>query len=200
MKKSVKKSNVHYLTQLALLSAIIIIMAFTPLGYLKVGIVEITFLVIPVAVGSIILGPKGGAILGGLFGLTSFIQCFGMSAFGAMLLSINPIATFISCIIPRICIGLFTGWIFQALHHSQKTTKISFMFASISAPIINTILYIAFFALCFKGVVNDMALEAGTTFFGAIIAMVSLNSVVEIMVCLVVATAISKSIYRFVRI
>ena len=36
---------------------------------------EITLIVIPVAVGAVTLGPAAGAILGGVFGITSFIQC-----------------------------------------------------------------------------------------------------------------------------
>lgn len=71
------------LVQMAILIAVMLILAFTPLGYLKVGAIEITFMTIPVVVGAIILGPAAGAVLGGVFGLTSFIQCFGMSAFGA---------------------------------------------------------------------------------------------------------------------
>ena len=73
------------LVQLAILVAIMLILAFTPLGYLKVGAIEITFMTIPVVIGAILLGPPAGAFLGGVFGLTSFIQCFGMSAFGSAL-------------------------------------------------------------------------------------------------------------------
>lgn len=71
---------------MAILIAIILVMAFTPLGYLKTAGLEITFIQVPVIVGAILMGPTAGAILGGVFGLTSFIQCFGLSAFGAALL------------------------------------------------------------------------------------------------------------------
>lgn len=68
-----RKTNVRYLSELALLTALVLIMAYTPLGYLKTPWgVEITFIVIPVAVGSIILGPMAGGFLGLVFGLTSF--------------------------------------------------------------------------------------------------------------------------------
>lgn len=65
----------------ALLTALIIVMAFTPLGYLKAGAIEITFITIPVIIGAVLLGPVGGLFLGAVFGITSFIQCFGMSTF-----------------------------------------------------------------------------------------------------------------------
>lgn len=77
MKQS--KLSTKYLVELALLVAVILLMAFTPIGYIKTLGLEITLIVIPVAVGAVTLGPTGGAILGGVFGVTSFIQCFGMS-------------------------------------------------------------------------------------------------------------------------
>ena len=81
------------LVYMAILIAIILVMAFTPLGYLKTAGLEITFIQVPVIVGAILMGPTAGAILGGVFGLTSFIQCFGLSAFGAALLEINAVYT-----------------------------------------------------------------------------------------------------------
>ena len=59
----------------AMLMAILLIMSFTPLGYLNVGPLAISFNMIPVAIGAITLGPLGGLILGAVFGLTSFLQC-----------------------------------------------------------------------------------------------------------------------------
>ncbi|MEG2834325.1 MAG: ECF transporter S component, partial [Ruthenibacterium sp.] len=62
------------LAQLALFSAIVIVLAFTPfLGYIPLGITKATIIHIPVIIGSILLGPKKGAILGALFGATSLI-------------------------------------------------------------------------------------------------------------------------------
>lgn len=100
------KLNTTYMVEMALLIAIILIMAFTPIGYIKTFGLEITLIVVPVAVGAVVLGPTAGAILGGVFGLTSFIQCFGMSAFGAMLLSINPAGTFCCMFCNTSCNGM----------------------------------------------------------------------------------------------
>ena len=84
----------------ALLTALIIVMAFTPLGYLKSGAIEITFIPVPIVIGAVLLGPAGGAFLGAVFGITSFIQCFGMSTFGVALFSVSPLRTAIVCISP----------------------------------------------------------------------------------------------------
>ena len=49
------------MVELALMSAIVIGMAMTPLGYLKTPFLSNSLLPLPVAAGAIILGPKGGA-------------------------------------------------------------------------------------------------------------------------------------------
>ena len=75
-----KKPNVKKIAVLSILSAITVIVAFIPLKTLGL---EITFTMIPVAVGAVLYGPSGGALIGGVFGAVSFLQCLGYSPFGA---------------------------------------------------------------------------------------------------------------------
>ena len=90
-----KRSSTLYMVELAMMIAIILLMSFTPLGYLRTPGLSITLLTIPVAVGAIILGPKGGAVCGLAFGATSFYMAVtGSSAFAAALFNINPFGTF----------------------------------------------------------------------------------------------------------
>ncbi|MEG1182047.1 MAG: ECF transporter S component, partial [Oscillospiraceae bacterium] len=110
MQKSRNESvKVRKIVKLSLLSALIVIMTFTFLGYLRVGLIEISFLAIPVAIGAILMGPGAGLILGTVFGLTSFLQCFGFSALGVALLAINPLFTLLVCLVPRMLMGYLTG-------------------------------------------------------------------------------------------
>lgn len=118
-------ARTKFMVELALMVAIIFVMAFTPLGYFQTMGLSITFLTVPVAVGAIILGPKGGAICGLAFGITSFMQCFGMGAFGTMLFSINPLGTAFVCIVPRLLEGLLCGLIFQALKKFYEKRSLS---------------------------------------------------------------------------
>ena len=93
-----KQSKTMRLTLMGLFAAVLLLMAYTPLGYLNIGPLAITFNVIPVALAAITLGPVGGAAMGAVFGLTSFLQCIGVggtSAMGAMLFGINPVLAFI---------------------------------------------------------------------------------------------------------
>ena len=97
-------NNTSKLVILGLMTGILLLMAYTPLGYLNIGPLAITFNVIPVAIAAITLGPAGGAAIGAVFGMTSFLQCIGIggsSAMGAMLFSINPFLAFVQRFIPR---------------------------------------------------------------------------------------------------
>ena len=194
--KQGNKTNSRYLTQMALLTAIIILMAFTPLGYLRLGPIEITFIMIPVVVGAILLGPGAGAILGGVFGLTSFIQCFGMSAFGATLLQVSWFRTLVLCMVPRILMGWLSGLIFRALYRIDKTRLVSFATASLSGALLNTIFFVGGIGLLFYDTALNMAAQDGISVLGFLIAMISTNSIIEMGVCLVIGTAITKALYK----
>ena len=193
------KSNTRTLkmVQLALFIAIIILMAFTPIGYIKTPAVEITLLIVPVTVGAIVLGPTAGAILGGTFGITSFIQCFGLSPFGSALLGINPIATFILCLVPRILMGWISGISFQAIKKVDKTKSISYLVGSLIGPILNTVFFMLALVLFFyntdyiQGFVE--ALNAKNAFL-FVVAFVGINGLIEAGINFVIGSAISKTL------
>ncbi len=190
------KQKTRTLTQMALLVAIILLMAFTPIGYLKVGLVEITFIMIPVVVGAILIGPGAGAILGGVFGLTSFIQCFGMSPLGAMLLQTNWFLTFVVCFVPRVLMGWLSGVIFRALYKVDKTKLVSFAVASLSGAVLNTIFFVGALGVLFHNTMLGMAGDAKVSLLTYLTSFVTINSVLECAVCLVVGTAIAKALYK----
>ena len=77
---------------------------------------------IPVAIAAITLGPAGGAAIGAVFGMTSFLQCIGIggsSAMGAMLFSINPFLAFVQRFIPRMLDGLLLAT-FSSLYAAER--------------------------------------------------------------------------------
>ncbi len=190
------------MVQLALFIAIIILMAFTPIGYIKTPALEITLIVIPVTVGAIILGPTSGAILGGVFGITSFIQCFGMSPFGAVLLGINPLATFILCMVPRILMGWLSGILFAALKKIDKSKVFSYAAASLAGPLLNTTLFMTVLVLFFYNTdyIQGFVSAMGTSnVFAFVIAFVGVNGLIEAGVNFVAGGAISKALDTFAK-
>lgn len=73
-------NNTSKLVILGLMTGILLLMAYTPLGYLNIGPLAITFNVIPVAIAAITLGPAGGAAIGAVFGMTSFYSASASAA------------------------------------------------------------------------------------------------------------------------
>ena len=185
--------KLRYFVELALLVAVILLMNFTPLGFLKVGAVEITFIVIPIAVGAIVLGPAAGAILGATFGLLSFFQCFGASAFGVALFSINPVYTFIVCFIPRVLMGWLAGLIFKALRN-DRTKLVSYIVASLSCALLNTLFFVVSVLLFFGNSDYIQNMRGGANILAFFVAFVGLNGLVEAVSCGVLGAAIAKAL------
>ena len=176
----------------ALLTALIIVMAFTPLGYLKSGAIEITFIPVP-----IVIGPAGGAFLGAVFGITSFIQCFGMSTFGVALFSVSPLRTAIVCIVPRVLMGWLTAVIFKAVSSKDKTSFVQYLVASIAGPLLNTILFTGTLLLLFNNapIIIQLKEQFGSTNVMAFAAaFVGVNGLIEAGVCAVLGTALCKAL------
>lgn len=186
------------LVQLGLFTALIFLMAFTPIGYIKTPALSITLLVVPVSVGAIVLGPGSGAILGAVFGATSFIQCFGMDPFGTTLFGINPVATFIMCFIPRILMGWLTGLIFLGVKKGDKTKNISYAVGSLAGPLLNTVLFMITFVLFFYNtsfVQESFVVPMGSpNVIAFLVAFVGINGLIEAGACFILGTAISKTI------
>ena len=69
-----KKHDTRWMVGVAMMAAIVILLANTPLGMIQLPIIKATTTHIPVIVGAILLGPGAGAILGGVFGICSMIS------------------------------------------------------------------------------------------------------------------------------
>ena len=177
-----QRNRVLQLTLTAVFLAVIIVMSFTPVGYLKVGLVEITLLVLPVALGAVTVGTGAGAFLGLAFGATSFIQCFGMSQFGAMMLSINPVFTAIVCFVPRILLGFCAGLLFKALAKTKIPDGVSAGITALCASLINTVCFVGLLIVLFGKTEYIMSMMESVgaknlLLFG--VAFAGVNSLVE---------------------
>ncbi len=184
------------MARLAVLVAILLILAFTPLGYLKIGLVAISFLMIPVAIGAVTVGPDGGALLGAVFGLTSFAQCFGTDAFGVALLAIQPLFTFILCMVPRILAGWLPGLLFRTLSAKISKTTAAFV-AGLSAAALNTILFVTFLLVLFGQ--TDIVRSLGNSTLAIIGVLVTSNALIEALACTVVTGAVSRALFSLKR-
>lgn len=191
-----KNQKTKYLTNLAFLSAVVLVMAFTPLGQFKTPMLNVSFLCVPVAIGAMTLGPLAGAVLGAIFGLTSFFQAFTDGGMKSVLLGINPWACFIVTVVARILCGLLCGLIYKALTKNEKKNS-SRIIGSLSCPFFNTVFFMGFIMLFYYNTdyIQGFAEKLGTNGpIALILAMVGVQGAIEMIVCCIIATAVSKAL------
>lgn len=192
-----QREKTRKLTVISALAAVTAIISFLPLKTLGL---EITFSMVPVAVGAIIYGPFAGAILGFVFGAVSFIQCFGYSPFGATLFGISPLYTFVMCVPTRILAGWIAGLIYKSLNKISKEEVVNIATASVCAPFLNTVFFMSALVLLFyntdfiKGIAQSLKAENALVF---VLLFVGINGLVEIIAGSVIAFPTAAAIKKF---
>lgn len=187
------------LVTLGLLTAVLLLLSCTPLGYLKTGLFEITLNVIPLGIAAIVMGAKGGAIIGGIFGLTSFLQCIGIggaSPLGATLFGINPILTFILCFVPRVLDGFLTGYVFTLMHKKNVNTTLCCVVAGFLAAFLNTLFFVSSLLLLFGNTEYIQGLINGRNIIIFACTFVGVNAIFEIIASTVLTSAIGKAMTK----
>ena len=189
-----KNAKTQTLTRLAILSALIFLLCNLPI---KLGVIEITLGMIPVAIGAITMGTTSGMILGAVFGTASLMQCFGIfipSPFGQTVLSINPVFTVLLCYIPRILMGFLVALIFKAF---KKKNAFAYGTSALMAAVLNTVFFVPLAMLFFW---NTDYFKSLCDFFGTenfflfAAAFAGINAVVEAIVCCVLGGAGAKAV------
>ena len=192
-----KRVDTKRMVLLAMLSGILLIMSFTPLGYLNIGPLAVSLNMIPVAIGAVALGPGGGAFLGAVFGITSCLQCVGIggtSPMGVILFEISPLLTILQRLIPRIIAGWLTGIIYHGLH------KMHFHYASyvagFCAALLNTILFMAALVLLFGQTQYLQELIAGRNILLFVLSFVGVNALVELFAATIAVGFVCKALEK----
>jgi uncharacterized membrane protein len=208
-KQSVKNRE---LVLTALFAAIIILLAFTPFGYIQLMVIKATIIHIPVIIGSILLGPKRGAILGGLFGLTSLISnsmtptllSFAFSFFVPVPGTAHGSAlSLVICFIPRILVGIVPYYVYRAMQklfkNSLNAEYFSLLLGGISGALTNTILVMGLIYILFRdayATAKNIPVDAVSA---AVLGVVGMNGVPEALVAAVITVAVCKPLLRLRR-
>jgi uncharacterized membrane protein len=208
--KNVSQKTVG-LVQLALLGAIIVLMTLIPfLGYIPLGVIRATIIHVPVIIGSILLGPKKGAALGFLFGLTSLlnntfnptITSFVFTPFySAAGLGGNPLSLII-CFVPRILVGIVPYYVYQLLtkkcFHQKKGHVVSLGIAGIAGAMTNTILVMNMIYLFFgQSYAQAREIAFSQLYTVAILPVVGINGVLEAIISAILVTAVTKPLLKY---
>ena len=198
-----KRTNIRWLTQLALLVAILLVLNYTPLGYLQIGPLSASLLTVPVAIGAMTMNPMAGAILGGVFDATSFIQALeGKSAMGAALFQVSPVNTFILCVGMRVLMGLCTGLIFNAVKNFDKPGTWSYILSAMCAPALNTLFFMGYIVLAFYGcdyVQNLVSVKGAANPFMFVVLLVGVQGVAEFLVSGILGGIVARAVRKFLK-
>ena len=191
-----KKLSTRNFVLLAVLIAILIVLANVNIPQ-PAGL-SITFNMIPVAIAAIVIGPVGGAIIGGAFGLISFLQCFGICGFsgmGAALAAINPFLAFVQRFFPRLIDGLLLGYIYRFLK-PRTNIYVACAITGFLAALLNTALFMSSLVWLFGSTEYMQNSMAGRGMLTYIVAAVGVNGLVEMAVSTLLTGAVGSALEK----
>ncbi len=179
---------------LGVLTAIVIIQTFIPfLGYIPVGPLSLTIIPITVIVAAFVFGPKNGAIVGGIWGLITFIRAFiAPTSPLAPLIFTNPLIS----VVPRILIGVVAGYVFARFSKTKQGSAWSMRIAALLGSMTNTILVLGLTYLFYKEpYANAMDMDVSEV-LPAILYILVTNGIAEAVLSAIIAPIIARPLLR----
>lgn len=194
-------SKTKSLVLMGFITALLLIFSMTPIGTIPIGPLSISLNVIPIAIAAVALGPAGGAAAGAIFGILSFLQCYGIgvpSGMGAVLVTIDPFLAFVQRFIPRLLDGFLVGLIWKAL--SKKINNFTACAVTgLCTAFFNTLFFMSSLILLFgqTDYVQELMDKKGThNVFLFIVLFVGINAVFEILAATVVTGAAGTALIK----
>ena len=184
----------------ALMAAVVVVLASTPLGMIQLPIIKATTTHIPVILGAILFGPLAGGILGGIFGMCSMVSntvaptllSFAFSPFmsttgvsGAL----KAVWIAVGC---RILIGVVSGWLWLGLKKVKVPDLAALPVVGFVGSMTNTVCVMGSIYLLLAqqyAQVKNVGMEA---VFGLVMGTVTGSGVMEAIAAVVLVTTIGK--------
>lgn len=197
-----RKHDTHWMVGVALMAAIVVLLANTPLGMIQLPIIKATTVHIPVILGAILLGPMAGGILGGIFGICSMISntvaptllSFAFSPFMSttgMAGAAKALWIAVGC---RIMIGLVSGWLWIGLKKLKFNDFAALPVVGFVGSMTNTIFVMGSIYFLLAEQYAQAKQVAISTVYGLVMATVTGAGVMEAIAALVLVTAIGKAL------
>lgn len=140
------KKSLMWLTTTALLMALVFLFAYTNIGFINVGMVYISFLCIPVIIGTLSMGLHSGVILGLTMAYFSYkIARRAPSALVAPLMQNNIMLVQVLCFFPRLMVPLVTSGMHRLLKKSDD--KFNYAVSAAMGSLTNTVFYLGLMLL-----------------------------------------------------
>lgn len=160
MKNANIDPKIGRMARMALLVAIIILLTFTPLGFLTIGPIAATTIQMPVIIGAVLMGPACGAVLGGAFGVAAIAKVLmmpGADLFASTILNYNFFLYAAIAFLPRLLMGWLAGLLAAGLKRVGPLQKsggwAAFGITGFVGSMLNTVLYLGALWLMASGIV-----------------------------------------------
>lgn len=195
-----KKHDTRWMVSVALMAAIVIVLANTPLGMIQLPIIKATTVHIPVILGAILLGPGAGAILGAIFGICSLVSntmaptllSFAFSPFlsttgipGAL----KAIWISVGC---RILIGVVAGWLWVLFTKIKLNQFIALPIVGFVGSMVNTVTVMGSIYFLFAQQYAEVKEVALTAVFGLVMGTVTASGIPEAIAAAILVLALGK--------
>lgn len=196
--------DTRWLVSVALMAAIVIVLANTPLGMIQLPIIKATTVHIPVIIGAILLGPTAGAILGFVFGVCSLISntmaptllSFAFSPFmsttgipGAL----KAVWISVGC---RILIGVAAGWLWILFQKIKLNQIVALAITGFVGSMVNTITVMGSIYKLFAQQYAQAKEVAVTAVWGLIMGTVTASGIPEAIAAAVLVAVVTKVLLR----
>ena len=195
-----KKHDTRWMVSVALMAAIVIVLANTPLGMIQLPIIKATTVHIPVILGAILLGPGAGAILGAVFGICSLVSntmaptllSFAFSPFlsttgipGAL----KAIWISVGC---RILIGVVAGLLWVLFTKIKLNQFIALPIVGFVGSMVNTVTVMGSIYFLFAQQYAEAKEVALTAVFGLVMGTVTASGIPEAIAAAILVLALGK--------
>ena len=207
------KDNMQDTILLCLFIAIILVLAFTPLGMIQLPLIKATILHVPVSIGSVLFGPKKGAVLGFLFGLCSFVSnTFTPTALSFAFSPLIPAPgtdsgswlALVICFIPRILVGVLPWFVFQLLRlpfkkENYQLRTIQLVITGAVGAFVNTGFVMSLIYVLFRDAYASMKGVGVDAVLGLIMGVVATNGVPEAIAAAVLTGAVCLPMQKLMK-
>ncbi len=202
MKK--QKRDTRWFVTVALMMAIVILLANTPLGMIQLPVVKATTVHIPVIIGAMVLGPWAGGILGATFGICSLISntmtptllSFAFSPFlstTGLLGAAKAIWVSVGC---RTAMGILSGWMYLFFKRIKMNRNLALFITGFLGSMLNTILVMGSIFVLFRGQYAQAKEVAANAVFGLIMGTVAASGIPEAIAAAILVAALGKVLIK----